>query len=280
MIVHKYLVREVTKPLVAVVVLLVGIFMAYSLTRFLADANEGALSASAVSTLTGLKVLIALEVLIPIALYVGMIVTLGRLYSDFEITALKAGGVGEGRIVAPVVWLSLTVAVVVGLLSLFGPPMGLRVALRVSRRRRGIRGTRRHRTRTVPPVRRRRPHGVSRSEGCRNRGIRRPVRALPRRVRAGGDFRNPGTARGIRETGCAPAGTRQCRRLPADRRRPGPDRPVRHLFHLDTHADAGPGRLPAESDPDRGAPAVEQVRRPGGTAVAAFDFGIDRTAGR
>ena len=122
MIVHRYLVREVVKPLVAVVVLLVGIFMAYSLTRFLADANEGVLNASAVSTLTGLKVLIALEVLIPIALYVGMIVTLGRFYSDHEITALKAGGVGEGRIVAPVVWLSLAVALVVGLLSLFARP--------------------------------------------------------------------------------------------------------------------------------------------------------------
>ncbi len=122
MIVHRYLVREVSKPLVAVVALLVGIFMAYSLTRFLADANEGVLSASAVSTLTGLKVLIALEVLIPIALYVGMIVALGRFYSDHEVTALKAGGVGEGRIVAPVVWLSLTVAAVVGALSIVVRP--------------------------------------------------------------------------------------------------------------------------------------------------------------
>lgn len=122
MIVQRYLVREVAKPLLAVVVLLVGIFMAYSLTRFLADANEGVLSASAVTVLTGLKVVIALEVLIPIALYVGMIVTLGRFYSDHEITALKAGGIGESRIVAPVVWLSLTVALVVGLLSLFVRP--------------------------------------------------------------------------------------------------------------------------------------------------------------
>ena len=123
MIMRRYLIREVMKPLVAVVVLLVGIFMAYSLTRFLADANEGVLSASAVALLTGLKVLIALEVLIPIALYIGMIVALGRFYSDHEITALKAGGIGERRIVAPVVWLSLTVAVVVGLLSLFVRPL-------------------------------------------------------------------------------------------------------------------------------------------------------------
>ncbi len=122
MIVHRYLAREVAKPLLAVVALLVGIFMAYSLTRFLADANEGVLSASAVAVLTGLKVLIALEVLIPIALYIGMIVTLGRFYSDHEVTALKAGGVGEWRIVAPVIWLSITVALIVGLLSLFVRP--------------------------------------------------------------------------------------------------------------------------------------------------------------
>ena len=111
-----------TKPLIAVVVLLVGIFMAYSLTRFLADANEGILSASAVAVLTGFKVVIALEVLIPIALYIGMIVTLGRFYSDHEVTALKAGGIGEGRIVAPVVWLSLTVAILVSALSLVVRP--------------------------------------------------------------------------------------------------------------------------------------------------------------
>ncbi len=122
MIMHRYLVREVAKPLLAVVLLLVGIFMAYSLTRFLADANEGVLSASAVAVLTGLKVVIALEVLIPIALYIGMIVTLGRFYSDHEITALKAGGFGEGRIVAPVVWLSLAVALLVGMLSLLVRP--------------------------------------------------------------------------------------------------------------------------------------------------------------
>ena len=122
MIARRYLVREVIKPLLAVVALLVGIFMAYSLTRFLADANEGLLSASAVTILTSLKVVIALEVLIPIALYIGMIVTLGRFYSDHEITALKAGGVGEWRIVAPVIRLSLTVAIIVGLFSLFVRP--------------------------------------------------------------------------------------------------------------------------------------------------------------
>lgn len=122
MILHRYLIREVIKPLLAVVALLVGIFMAYSLTRFLADANEGILSVSAITLLTGLKVLIALEVLVPIALYVGMIVTLGRFYSDQEVTALKAGGIGEWRIVAPVIWLSMSVAIIVGLLSLVVRP--------------------------------------------------------------------------------------------------------------------------------------------------------------
>lgn len=122
MIVDRYLVREAAKPLIAVVALLTGIFMAYSLTRFLTDANEGLLNAPAVAVLTGFKALIALEVLIPIALYIGLIVALGRFYSDQEIAALRAGGVGEGRIIAPVVGLALAIALLVGGLSLFIRP--------------------------------------------------------------------------------------------------------------------------------------------------------------
>lgn len=122
MILDRYLVREAAKPLIAAIALLTGIFMAYSLTRFLTDANEGLLNAPAVAVLTGFKVLIALEVLIPIALYIGLIVALGRCYSDQEIVALRAGGVGEGRIVAPVVGLALGIALLVGGLSLFVRP--------------------------------------------------------------------------------------------------------------------------------------------------------------
>ena len=122
MVVHAYLVREATKPFFLIALFLVGLFIAYSLTRFLTEANEGLLSASAVFSLTGLKALIALEVLLPIALYIGLIVALGRLHSDWEVVALRAGGVSEGRILAPVLIMAALAAALVALLSVWVRP--------------------------------------------------------------------------------------------------------------------------------------------------------------
>ncbi len=122
MILDRYLIREVVKPLFIVVLLLVGIFMAYSLTKFLTDANNGVLNASAIFQLTGLKVLIALEVLIPIGLYIGIIVTLGRLYSDSEMVALNASGVSELRVVTPVIVVAVIISMLVSAFSLWVRP--------------------------------------------------------------------------------------------------------------------------------------------------------------
>ena len=122
MVVHAYLVREAAKPFFLIALFLVGLFIAYSLTRFLTEANEGLLSASAVFSLTGLKALIALEVLLPIALYIGLIVALGRLHSDWEVVALRAGGVSEGRILAPVLIMAALAAALVALLSVWVRP--------------------------------------------------------------------------------------------------------------------------------------------------------------
>lgn len=122
MILDRYLARETSKPFCLIALFLTGLFIAFSLTRFLTEANEGLLNASAVLNLTALKALIALEVLLPIALYIGLIVALGRLYSDWEIIALRAGGVSENRILAPVLGMALAVAVAVAALSLWVRP--------------------------------------------------------------------------------------------------------------------------------------------------------------
>ncbi len=122
MILYRYLVWETAKPFCVAILFLVGVFVTYSLTRFLTEANEGLLGVSAVFLLTGLKALIALEVLLPIALYIALIVALGRLYSDWEIVALKASGFSEGRVLAPVLGMAAVVALTVAALSLWGRP--------------------------------------------------------------------------------------------------------------------------------------------------------------
>ena len=122
MIVDRYLAKETAKPFGLTALFLVGVFIAYSLTRFLTEANDGLLDGSAILVLTGLKALIALEVLLPIALYIGLIVALGRLYSDWEMIALRAGGCSENRTMAPVIGMAIAVAIVVAATSLWVRP--------------------------------------------------------------------------------------------------------------------------------------------------------------
>jgi lipopolysaccharide export system permease protein len=69
-----------------------------------------------------LKTLIALEVLIPVALYVSIVIALGRMHRDQEIIAMRASGINGIRIIKAILWVALPVGMVVGLLSVMGRP--------------------------------------------------------------------------------------------------------------------------------------------------------------
>jgi lipopolysaccharide export system permease protein len=97
---------------------LVTIFAAYSTNRYLADATYGLMSINTVIFLILLKVTIALDVLLPTSLYLSVIVGLGRLYNDSEMTALFASGVSLRQVLAIVFVFSLPVALLGGSLSL------------------------------------------------------------------------------------------------------------------------------------------------------------------
>ena len=101
---------------------LVSLFSAYSTTHYLEDAVYGLMPLSTVLRLTLLKIVISLEVLIPVTLYLSVIVGLGRLYKDGEITALFAAGIGLRRVLAVVLALSLLVSFLVASLSLWVRP--------------------------------------------------------------------------------------------------------------------------------------------------------------
>ncbi len=122
MIIYRYVLREVAAPFVAISFALTTLYVTYSLTRYLTDATEGVLAAGSVFTLTMLKALIALEMLLPVALYIGLIVTLGRLYSDWEVTAMRASGISERQIIIPILGLAAAIALCIAGLSLGARP--------------------------------------------------------------------------------------------------------------------------------------------------------------
>jgi len=127
-IIDRYIIREIGKPMIVVCLVLVSIFAGYCATRYLADATVGLLSAKTVFSLILLKVIIALEVLLPTTIYLSVVVGLGRLYTDSEMTALESCGVKRSRIYWDVLLIAIIVSLLVASLSLFIRPWAYRIA--------------------------------------------------------------------------------------------------------------------------------------------------------
>jgi lipopolysaccharide export system permease protein len=122
MIIDHYLRREISVPFLGVSVVLISIFVTFSLTRFLMDADAGLLHATEIFQLTVLKSLISIEVLLPLSLYIGVLAGLGRLHSDSEIYAMRASGISEMRALRPIIGIAVLLAILIALFSIFVRP--------------------------------------------------------------------------------------------------------------------------------------------------------------
>ncbi len=109
-------------PFLSVSIVLLAIFVGYSLSRYLTKVDAGLLNSGEVTTLTLLKTLIALEVLLPIGLYFGLMLGLGKLHTDSEIIAMQASGISESQMIRPVAWLAIPLALIIACLSIYVRP--------------------------------------------------------------------------------------------------------------------------------------------------------------
>jgi len=121
-VIDRYLLKEVVLNWVAVTLVLWLIVVSNRLARLLGEAAEGELPSGVIFTLLGLKSIDYLVVLLPLTLYLGVLLALGRLYKDSEMAALGACGVGPAQLYRPLIGLALLVGMMVGALSLFVVP--------------------------------------------------------------------------------------------------------------------------------------------------------------
>jgi len=113
---------------------LVSIFITFSLTRFLMDANASLLHPAELLQLTVLKSLISLEMLLPLSLYLAILIGLGRLHSDSEIYAMRASGISEMRVLKPIIGVAILLAILIGLFSIFVRPWAYGMAYEIKAR--------------------------------------------------------------------------------------------------------------------------------------------------
>ncbi|GAB3474262.1 LPS export ABC transporter permease LptF [Azotobacter salinestris] len=131
LLIERYVITETRRPLLVMLGILTFIFAAYSSERYLAEAANGTLALEVVFDIVVYKVLIALEVLVPVALYVSVVLCLGRLYHDSEITAVAAAGMSPLRLYKAVAILAIPIALAVAALSLYGRPWAYANAYRL-----------------------------------------------------------------------------------------------------------------------------------------------------
>jgi lipopolysaccharide export system permease protein len=117
-ILKRYVVMEILKPAAAILFILVVIFASYTAVTYLSEAVAGSFPPGTVGMMILLRIGMALEVLLPTTFYLSVIIALGRLYKDSEMTALAACGVGMAGVLKPVALLSLPVAALAGWASL------------------------------------------------------------------------------------------------------------------------------------------------------------------
>ena len=117
-----YITREVLKPFAVICFILAGLFTSFNAARYLAETVTETLGMVLIFKLIFLKTVIAMEVLIPIALYAAIIVALGRLHRDQEVIVLKSAGISENFIVKTIFSVTLPIGILVGVLSIYGRP--------------------------------------------------------------------------------------------------------------------------------------------------------------
>ncbi|MBS0586915.1 LPS export ABC transporter permease LptF [Nitrosomonas sp.] len=121
-LIERYIAREILLPFTVVLLILVGLYASFVSARLLTGAVTETLGVAALLKLVFLKTLIALEVLIPVALYISVIIGLDRLNKDQELNIIRSAGVSGARIVLTVLTVAIPVGILSGTLSAYARP--------------------------------------------------------------------------------------------------------------------------------------------------------------
>jgi lipopolysaccharide export system permease protein len=119
-------IREFTTLAIAVCVVLLAISLTTLLIRLLGKAASGALQPEGVLAFLGFSAINYLPIILSLTLFISILLTLSRWYTDSEMIIWLSSGVGLHRWIGPVLLFTLPVAMIVAALSLGLSPWALR----------------------------------------------------------------------------------------------------------------------------------------------------------
>jgi lipopolysaccharide export system permease protein len=126
--IDRYVLRELLGAFAASGVVLTLVSLSGIVADLLSKISRGKVPATLLLSQLGLRSLDLLPLLLPLALFLGVLLAYGRLYRDSEMAVLAAAGLGIRRLARPLLWLALPVAIAVGTTSLWLAPAALRTS--------------------------------------------------------------------------------------------------------------------------------------------------------
>lgn len=107
MIIIRYLIRETLKSQFAIFFVLFLVFLSQKFIRVLADASDGEIPARMILSIVGLNMPAMGLLMLPLSLYIGILLTFGRLYAESEITVMNATGIGNKFLIRAALYLAI-----------------------------------------------------------------------------------------------------------------------------------------------------------------------------
>ncbi len=126
MILRRYMTQQVASTTALVLGFLVVMMLGGRLIRYFGIAAEGNLDISLLFTIIGYNLPYFLELILPLAFFIALMLVFGRLYVDQEMAVLNASGVSRGRLARLMIPLIIVFFICEAGLSIVGKPWGVR----------------------------------------------------------------------------------------------------------------------------------------------------------
>ena len=127
-ILDRYILREYLWGTLAAVVVLLVIFTGSTFADVVNKVATGRLPGGVMFTVLGLSLVNTLQALLPMGMFLGVLLALGRMYRDSEMHVLAASGFGPKGLLKPTAIFGMGTAIVAALVALWLGPLAARAS--------------------------------------------------------------------------------------------------------------------------------------------------------
>ncbi len=123
LLIERHLTRQFAESVAAVAIVLLLVTLGALFADLISEIAKGKVPAGLLLSQLGLRSIRFLTLVLPLALFLGLLLSIGRLYADSEMAVLASVGLGPQRLWRPLALVSAPILLIVALASLWLAPL-------------------------------------------------------------------------------------------------------------------------------------------------------------